>query len=76
MYDEIDEDIILLADNDDISDIEQIFGSNDNWGDSTDFSIDEILDMPAEGKVQMNLTNMDSICSNGVSSNDLNLYRL
>ncbi len=31
-YDKIDEDIILLADNDDASDIEQIFGGNDNWG--------------------------------------------
>ena len=58
-YDKIDEDIILLADNDDASDIEQIFGSNDNWGEPVsmehDFSIEEILDMPTEGEVQMNL---------------------
>ena len=47
--------IILLADNDDASDIEQIFGSNDNWGEPVsmehDFSIEEILDMPTEGEV-------------------------
>ena len=64
-YDKIDEDIILLADNDDASDIERIFGSNDNWGEPVsmehDFSIEEILDMPTEGEVQMNLTNMDSV---------------
>ena len=58
-YDKIDEDIILLADNDDASDIERIFGSNDNWGEPVsmehDFSIEEILDMPTEGEVQMNL---------------------
>ena len=54
-YDKIDEDIILLADNDDASDIEQIFGSNDNWGEpvsmENDFSIEEILDMHTEGEV-------------------------
>ena len=58
-YDKIDEDIILLADNDDASDIEQIFGGNDNWGDPVsmehDFFIEEILDMPTESEVQMNL---------------------
>ena len=48
-YDEIDEDIILLADNGDISDIEQIFGSDDNWGEPTDFSVEEMLDMPVMG---------------------------
>ena len=54
-YDKIDEDIILLADNDDASDIERIFGSNDNWGEpvsmENDFSIEEILDMHTEGEV-------------------------
>lgn len=39
-----------------ISDIEQIFGDNDNWGNpvsmENDFSIEEILDMPTEGEVQ------------------------
>ncbi len=58
-YDKIDEDIILLADNDDASDIEQIFGGNDNWGDPVsmehDFFVEEILDMPTESEVQMNL---------------------
>lgn len=65
-YDEIDEDILLLADNDDASDIEQIFGEtnkftdkSDNWGEPVsmehDFPIEEILDMPTEGEVQMNL---------------------
>ena len=38
---------------------------DDNWGESVsmehDFSIEEILDMPTEGEVQMNLTNMDSV---------------
>lgn len=55
-YDKIDEDIILLADNDDASDIERIFGGNDNWGEpvsmENDFSVEEILDMPTEGEVQ------------------------
>lgn len=71
-YDKIDEDIILLADNDDISDIEQIFGSNDNWGEPVfmehDFSIEEILDMPTEGEVQMNLPLVNTDC---VGHNDL-----
>ena len=58
-YDEIDEDIILLADNDDASDIEQIFGGNDNWGEpvfmESDFTIEEILNMPIMGEVPSNL---------------------
>ena len=65
-YDKIDEDIILLADNDDVSDIEALFGesdnftdNSDNWGEpvsrENDFSIEEILDMPIEGEIQMNL---------------------
>ena len=58
-YDKIDEDIILLADNDDASDIERIFGGNDNWGEPVsiehDFFVEEILDMPTESEVQMNL---------------------
>ncbi len=69
-YDKIDEDIILLADNDDASDIEQIFGSNDNWGEPVsiehDFSIEEILDMPTEGEVQVNLTNIDCVGQNNL----------
>lgn len=71
-YDKIDEDIILLADNDDASDIEQIFGGNDNWGEPVpmehDFSVEEILDMPTEGGVQMNLPLVNTDC---VGQNDL-----
>ena len=64
-YEKIDEGIILLADNDDASDIEQIFGGNDNWGNPVsmdhDFSVEEILDMPTEGEVLSEpiLTNTD-----------------
>lgn len=71
-YDKIDEDIIILADNDDASDIEQIFDGNDNWGNPVsmehDFSIEEILDMPTEGEVQMNLPLVNTDC---VGHNDL-----
>lgn len=75
-YDKIDEDIILMADNDDISDIEQIFGGNDNWGETVfmenDFSIEEILDMPTEGEVQMNLplVNIDCVGYNDLCKNE------
>ena len=58
-YDKIDEDIILLADNDDIADMEELFGESnnftddlDNWGEPIDFSIEEILDMPVMGEVK------------------------
>ncbi len=38
---------------------------DDNWGNPVpmehDYTIEEILDMPTEGEVQMNLTNMDSV---------------
>ena len=34
---------------------------DDNWGEPIDFSIEEILDMPTEGEVQMNLTNIDCV---------------
>ena len=38
---------------------------DDNWGEpvsmENDFSIEEILDMPTEGEVQMNLTNTDCV---------------
>ena len=78
-YDKIDEDIILMADNDDISDIEALFGESDNftdnsgnWGEpvsmENDFSIEEILDMPTEGEVQMNLPFVNTDC---VGHNDL-----
>ena len=52
--DKFDDGFLYLTE-DDISDIEQIFGCNDNWGEpvsmENDFSIEEILDMPAEGEV-------------------------
>ena len=52
--DKFDDGFLYLTE-DDISDIEQIFGCNDNWGNpipmENDFSIEEILDMPAEGEV-------------------------
>ncbi|GFI31433.1 hypothetical protein IMSAGC013_02828 [Lachnospiraceae bacterium] len=35
--------------------------ADDNWGEPIDFSIEEILDMPTEGEVQMNLTNIDCV---------------
>ena len=38
---------------------------DDNWGEpvsmENDFSVEEILDMPTEGEVQMNLTNIDCV---------------
>ncbi|MFG6324880.1 MAG: hypothetical protein K1W41_27235 [Lachnospiraceae bacterium] len=41
---------------------------DDNWGDSVpmenDFSIEKILDMPTEGEVQMNPTNIDCVGQN------------
>ena len=56
-YDKIDEDVILLADNDDISDMEALFGELnnfsdglDNWGEpntmENDFTMEEMFDMP------------------------------
>lgn len=73
-YDEIDEDILLLADNDDASDIEQIFGEtnkftdkSDNWGEpvsmENDFIVEEILDMPiiGEGFNEPTLIYMDCV---------------
>ena len=58
--DKYDDGFLYLA-GDDISDIEQIFGGNDNWGESIDFSVEEILDMPTEGEVlsESILTNID-----------------
>ena len=75
-YDKIDEDIILLADNDDASDIEQIFGGNDNWGEpvsmDNDFTIEEMLDMPTEGEVQseFTLTNTNCVEYNEIYKNE------
>ena len=49
-YDADFNDGFLYLTEDDISDIEQILGSNDNWGEPVnmehDFTIEEILDMP------------------------------
>ena len=48
-YDKEFDDGFLYLTEDDISDIEQIFGGNDNWGESVDmendFTIEEILEM-------------------------------
>ena len=55
-YDKMDEDIILLADNEDIEDMEELFceskvsaDDSDNWGEPNamekDFTIEEMLDM-------------------------------
>lgn len=48
-YDSNFDDGFLFLTEDDISDIEQIFGSNDNWGEpvdmENDFTIEEILEM-------------------------------
>ena len=35
-----------------------------------DFSIEEILDMPTEGEVQMNQANIDCVGQNGLSKNE------
>ena len=75
-YDKIDEDIILLADNDDASDIEQIFGGNDNWGNPVsmehDFTIEEMLNMSTEGEVlsEPTLTNIDCVGHNELYKNE------
>lgn len=75
-YDKIDEYIILLADNDDASDIEQIFGGNDNWGNPVsmehDFSVEEILDMPTECEVLSEpiLTNIDCVGQDKICKNE------
>ncbi len=51
-YDDKFDDEFLYLTKDDIPDIEQIFGSNENWGEPIpmehDFSVEEILDMPTE----------------------------
>jgi len=36
--------------------------SDDNWGEPIDFSVEEILDMPTEGEVQMNLPCINNVC--------------
>ena len=58
-YDKFDDGFFYLTE-DDISDIEQIFGGDDNWGEpvsmESDFCIEEILDLPTEGEVQINLS--------------------
>ena len=47
---------------------------DDNWGDPVsmehDFSIEEIMDMPTEGEVQMNLTNIDCVGQDELCKND------
>lgn len=48
--------------------------SDDNWGEPVsmehDFSIEEILDMPTEGEVQMNLTNIDCVGHDDLCKNE------
>lgn len=65
-YDDKFDDGFLYLTEDDISDIEQIFGDDDNWGEPVsmehDFSIEEILDMPTECEVQMNLPLVNTDC--------------
>ena len=47
---------------------------DDNWGDPVsmehDFSIEEIMDMPTEGEVQMNLTNTDCVEQDELCKNE------
>lgn len=79
-YDDEFADKLLYLTEDDISDIEQVFGERKNFTDNSDnwsepipiehnFFIEEILNMPTEGEVQMNLANMncvgqDELCKN------------
>ena len=71
-YDDKFDDEFLYLTQGDISEIEQTFG-NDNLGEPTsmeqDISIREILDMPAMGEVQMNLTNSDCVGQNDLCKN-------
>ena len=68
-YDADFDDGFLYLTEDDISDIEQIFGGNDNWGEPVDmeldFTIEEILDMPILSDFREDTKN---VCS---SSKDL-----
>lgn len=47
---------------------------DDNWGEpvlmDNDFSIEEMLDMPTEGEVQMNLTNIDCVGQDELCKNE------
>lgn len=75
-YDDKFDDGFLYLTEDDISDIEQIFGGNDNWGEPAsmehDFSIEEILDIPTEGEVlsEPTLTNTDYLGQNELCKNE------
>ncbi len=88
-YDKIDEDIILLADNDDVSDIEALFGesdnftdNSDNWGNSVsmehDFTIEEMFNMSTEGEVlsEPTLTNIDCVGHNELCKNESHCAKL
>lgn len=48
--------------------------SDGNWGEPVsmehDFSIEEILDMPTEGEIQMNLTNIDCVGHDDLCKNE------
>ncbi len=75
-YDDKFSDGFLYLTEDDISDIEQIFGSNDNWGEPVsmecDFSIEEILDMPTEdgGQTESTLTKIDCVGHDDLCKNE------
>lgn len=47
---------------------------DDNWGEPVsmerDFTIEEILDMPTEGEIQMNLTNVDCVGQDELCKNE------
>lgn len=71
-YDDKFDDGFLYLTEDDISDIEQIFGDDDNWGEPVsmehDFSIEEILDMPTECEVlsELAMANIDCVGQNNI----------
>ncbi len=70
-YDDKFDDGFLYLIEDDILDIEQTFGDNDNWEEPVsieyDFSIEEILDMLTESEIQINLPNTDCVGQNELS---------
>ncbi len=44
--------------------------TDDNWGEPIVFSVEEILDMPVRGEVQMNLTNIDCVGQDDLCKNE------
>ena len=43
---------------------------DDNWGEPIDFTIEEILDMPVMGEVQVNLPNTDCVGQDELCNNE------